>query len=516
MNLTNLLIKFAYWLDKRKFYKDIKSFTNEILNDSDNPKKKYFDFFMIFLVLSTIGIFIYEFKNPLHPYFYIFEDFAIVIFILEWLGRFWTCNSIHEDLIAYHENRKNLIMPIEGKKLLKIIFIKKIQFAFSLMSIIDLLAILPYYRPLRILRFFLLFRLFKLMRYANVINSLLVVFKEKRFDLLVLMALSFFVIFIASTVMYIIEGLGDNPHLNTFLDATYWAVVTMATVGYGDIVPTTSVGKAVAMTLMAGGLMVVVLATSIITSAFAEKLTLMKEDRIKQDVKKLKECIAILGFGRMGESLARILYGEKKSFVVIDSSEEKVSLAREKKYIAYQGDVADYNVLHDLVFDTNASSIAILTDKDSINLSVLLAIQSHAPSLNTIVRANEKSNIKKFELCGAKHVVFPHKYVAYEAVEFMHSPATFDALNSIIMEKDGIRMDKIEIPIGSSLIGQKLQILNIKDLRITLIGIITKNDNKMIFRPNEKQYIIKEQDKLIVVGLFEQIKTLLHKIGNLT
>lgn len=515
MKLTNSLIKFAYWLNERKGYGKFKGFVNEVLNDNDSIKKRYFDFFMIFLVLSTIGIFIYEIKDPLHPWMYIFEYFAVGIFIIEWLGRLWTCSSIHKDIIAYHEKRHNLVMAIENKKILKIVFIKKIKFIFSPMSIIDLLAILPYYRPLRILRFFLLFRLFKLMRYANVINSLFVVFKDKRFELLVLIVLSFFVLLIASTVMYVIEGLGDNPNLNTFFDASYWAVVTMATVGYGDIVPTTLTGKAVSMMLMAGGLMVVVLATSIITSAFAERLTLMREDRVKQDAKKLKNSIAIFGFGRMGMSLAQLLTRDKKRFIVVDNDEEKIILAREKKYLAYQGNISDYDVLQDSIFDSKVSAVAVLTDKDSVNLSVLLGIKATKPEVNVIIRANEKSNIKKFEISGANHVVFPHKYVAHEAVEYINSPATFDALDSIIMEKNGIKMDKIEIPLGSPWIGQKLQNLKIKDLRITLIGIFSQNSEKMHFKPNEKEYIMQQNDKLVIIGIDEQLQTLIHTIRKL-
>ncbi len=505
MKLTNTLIRFAYWLDDRQSYSKTKGFVNDILNNEHSLKKRYFDFFMIFLVLSTISIFIYEIKNPIHEFFYDFEAFAVGVFIVEWLGRLWTCNSIHKDLIAYHEKRQDLIMEIEGKKLLKIIFVKKLSFIFSPMSIIDLLAILPYYRPLRILRFFLLFRLFKLMRYANVINSLFGVFKDKRFDLLVLVAFAFFVLFLASTVMYIIEGLGDNPNLNTFLDAMYWAVITMATVGYGDIVPTTYVGKAVSMLLTGGGLLVVVLATSIITSAFAEKLNIMREERVKQDTKKLKRAIVILGFGRMGVSLAHMLQKDKQAFVIVDSKEEKIALAREKKFIAYQGDVSDYDLLSEAVFRADVLAVAVLTDKDSVNLSVLLAIKANNPNIKVIVRANEKSNIKKFQLSKADHVVFPHKYVAHEAVEYMNSPTTFDALDSIVMEKDGIKMDTLHIPAGSPLIGQKLENLNIKQLRITLIGIFSDGEKKINFRPKEDEYTVKENDKLVLVGIDEQI-----------
>lgn len=515
MIITNSLIRFAFWLDDKKGYVKTKKFVDEVLNNSDSLKKRYFDFFMIFLVLSTIGIFIYEIKSPIYPWMYAFEGFAVSVFILEWLGRLWVCSSIRKDLIAYHEKRQNLVMPIERKKILKILFLKKIKFIFSLMSIIDLLAILPYYRPLRILRIFLLFRLFKIVRYTNVINSLFVVFKDKRFELLVLVIISLFVLFMASTVMFFIEGLGDNPNLNTIFDAAYWAMVTMATVGYGDIVPTTTVGRAVSMVLMGGGLMVVVLATSIITSAFAERLTLMREERIKQDAKKLKDSVAIFGFGRMGESLAQMLLRDKRVFLIVDNDDEKVKRARDLGYIAYKSDVSDYNTIQETVFSANVVIVAVLTDKDSVNLSVLLGIKSVREDIKVILRANEKSNIKKFEASGANHVIFPHKYVAHEGVEYINSPATFDALDCIIMEKDGIKMDKLDIPLGSSLVGQKLKMLKIKELRITLIGVFSKDSPKMYFKPNENEYTIKEQDRLIVIGIDEQIEVLTRRIGKI-
>ncbi len=511
MNFINKLVKFSYWLSEKEGYWKTKSFVNEFLNDSDSIKKRYFDIFMIFLVLSTIGIFIYEIKNPIYPWMYSFEEFAVGIFILEWLGRLWVDSSITQDVIEYNEKRYNLAMSLERKKIVKILFLKKVKFIFSPMSIVDLLAILPYYRPLRVLRFFLLFRLFKLMRYTSIIKSLLAVFKDKMFELLVLTAIAFFVIIMASTVMYTVEGLGDNPNLNSYFDSVYWAIVTMATVGYGDITPETNVGKFISIILMGGGLMVVVLATSIITSAFTERLTAMREDRVRQDFKKRKNSIIILGYGVMGAALAAMLYKDKRKFIVVDSDGEKIEEARSCGYWAYTGDVVDYKTLNEIVFNDNVSSIAVLTDKDSVNLSVLLAVKASSYNIKTIIRANEKTNIKKFEASGADYVVFPHRYVAHEAVEYIKRPATFDALDSIIMEKNGIKLDKLRVKRGSIWAGEKLDSLQIKAMRITLIGIFSDED-KMIFKPDPKEYMLKEDDKIVVVGIDEQIALLARKL----
>lgn len=514
MSFCNWIVRFSYWLNDAKAYNYLKNQADEILNSVSSSKKTFFDIFMIFLVLSTIGIYIYDIKNSLNEWVYYFEDFAVIIFIIEWLGRLWTCSSIHKDIMVYSEKRHNLALKLEFFEIIKILFVKKIKFIFSLMSIIDLLAIIPYYRPLRMLRFFLIFRLFKLFRYTHVVNSLFSVFKDKRFELLILAIISLIVLFVASTIMYIVEGLGDNPNLNTFLDAIYWSGVTMSTLGYGDITPTTPAGRAVAMVLMVAGLVVVVLATSVVTSAFAERLTFLREDRFLQDSKKIKDAVVIIGYGKMGVCLAQMLSSIKRKFIVIDNNEQKIKNARENRFLAIQADINDYNVLEDIIINNSITSVAILTDKDSTNLSVLLGLKANNTNVRTIVRANEKSNIKKFEFCKADHVVFPHEYIAHEAVVYMKSPATFDVIDTILTERNGISLDKLDIHVGSALVGSELGGLNLKAYRITLIGVFSKGEDTFHFKPDGK-YILKDEDQLVVLGIDEQINALIRKLGKL-
>lgn len=506
------LVSFAYWLEERENYKTIKRWTNEILNGKNSLKKVYFDFFMIFLVLSTVAILIYEAKNKAPQWLYAYETIAVVIFIFEWLGRLWTCTSVHKEIIKYHEKRLSLAMPFELSKILKVIIIKKLRFIFSFMSIIDLLAILPYYRPLRVLRFFMLFRIFKLMRYTNSIGSIFSIFKEKKFELMILLILSVFSVFIASSIMYIFEGLGDNPNLNTFFDAIYWTSVTMSTLGYGDITPTTIEGRIVSIFLIVIGLTLVVFATSIVTSAFTEKLALLRENKIKEEVKRIKDCVVILGYGRIGVSLAKQLRAIKQRFIVIDKDEKKIKDARAKRYLTYQGDVADFEDIEKLVLSKNISAIAVLTDNDATNLSVLLGIKAVRKDLQVIVRANDKENIPKYKIAHADHVIFPNKFMAQKAVEYINSPAVFDAIDSIFMERGGIKMDEIEVPSSSSWINQSLSNLNPSAYRLTLIGAFRKDDKKMIFKPKQDEFILAAHDILVVVGFSEQIEALNHKL----
>ncbi len=164
MAFKKMLLALAYRMEASEKYKANKNVVFELLEDQTSGKKKYFDFVMIFLVLTTIMILILEIKNDLPPFVYYYERFAVFIFISEWLGRLWVSSNGHKTTILTHEEIQAKEQKASAWALVKPAILEKFRFAISPMSIIDLLAILPSYRPLRMLRIFLLFRLFKVFR----------------------------------------------------------------------------------------------------------------------------------------------------------------------------------------------------------------------------------------------------------------------------------------------------------------------------------------------------------------
>nr|WP_044416075.1 ion transporter [Halarcobacter anaerophilus] len=193
--MENIIVNVFYKLDASVKYSSFKKFTKNILENNQYKYKKYFDFCMIFLVLSTIGILIYEVNHPKLFLLDTYEYFAIVIFLFEWLGRAWVYSDIRKTVIKDYEESLFLAKEYKVSKSLKKAFKEKLDFIFSPMSIIDLLAILPAYRPIRVLRIFLLFRLFKILRYTNSLKEFLNIFIERKFELYTLAILSGVVIF---------------------------------------------------------------------------------------------------------------------------------------------------------------------------------------------------------------------------------------------------------------------------------------------------------------------------------
>jgi voltage-gated potassium channel len=500
MDLKKRLLRFAYLLEASVRYKKYKKDVHEILEDNSSIKKRYFDFFMIFLVLTTILILILEIKNELPPIVYVYENIAVLIFIAEWLARFWISSDAHLRVIELHTKYEHDGKDSTFKMLFNEGLKSKLNFVISPMSIIDLLAILPSYRPLRVLRFFLLFRLFKVFRYTQSVNFLLKVFVEKKFEFLTLFMFFGFMVFFASTVIYIFEGDGSNDKINSFLDAIYWAVITITTVGFGDITPQTNEGRFVTMFLIIGGISLISFMTSIITTSMTAKLEEVKSYQVINEASKLKSFILICGYGKMGEVLSHELYRTKEKFVVIDINDAQIDLAKKNGYLALKADGSDIDILKELRCDTKLKYAVALTNDDALNLSIILSLKSLNQDITIFSRVNEKDAKDKLEIAGAKEVIFPYMVAAKAAVEYYQQPVSFSAIDNILLERYDPVIDEVDIGHDSRAKNSPLNKIGIKKHNLKVLGVIRGNKNNLIFNPKQDSFVMQEGDVLIVIG----------------
>ena len=508
MSLKKRLLTLSYALEASKWYRASKAYAFEILEEHASVKKRYFDIFMIFLVLSTILILILEIKHTLPPIVYLFETVAVLIFILEWLGRFWVSSNAHRSIIKTHEKYELEESESTAWMLLKPALLEKFRFVISPMSIIDLLAILPSYRPLRMLRFLLLFRLFKVFRYTQNLNFLLRVFTEKRYEFVTLLVVFSFMVFFASTVIYIFEGAGGNEKIDTFFDAIYWAVVTITTVGFGDITPQTSAGRLITIFLIMGGIAIISFMTSIITTSMTEKLEEVKEQHVLNEVAKLKRYVLICGFGKMGKELARELDRAHEKFVILDINAEEIEQAKREKFLALHADASDMDILKLLKCDHKLKHAVALTDDDALNLSIVLSLKSLNNDTIVYSRVNKKEAKMKLELAGAKEAIFPYKSAAIAALEYLEAPIAYGAIDNILLEREDPILEEIEISKESKACHLPLKQLHLKRYNLKLLGLVRiSEEDKFYFHPDEETFVLHEHDVLMVIGDREDIIT---------
>ena len=510
--LTRLTLYLAYSLKTSTRYQSIKAFFYDLLENPHSKLKSFFGVFMIILVISSVFSLIYEVQNEVGIWAVYFENFVVFIFICEYLLRGWLYSNTHNIIIKQHENSEYLGIPFRLHKVVSLIISSKLSYIFSPSAIIDLLAILPGYRPLRILRVFLIFRLFKLLRYSQSTQMFLGVLSSKRFELTTLVFLMSFLIFIASTAIYMFENQNVGGQIVDLYDAFYWAIVTISTVGYGDITPVTTGGRLVTSALIISGLGVLAFFTSIIVAAFNEKMSEFQDDRLKASIEKCTDSTILCGFGRVGQEIARQLYANKLNFVVIDQNEQHITLAQNKGYIALQDDASKNTVLEQAGINHGAKTILCTTGDDVINVYITLTSRYLNPDITIISRVNREDNVKKLYQAGANYIVQPFSAAGLLAAEYIGQPVAFEAIHGILHDDKDVQIETLTISQNCFLMGLSLEQANFKQYKTRLIGIVSDNpvhakrrnryklhQQHFYFNP-EPNFTLYEDDILVLLG----------------
>jgi voltage-gated potassium channel len=167
---------------------------------------------------------------------------------------------------------------------------KPLRYAFSFFGLIDLLAILPailtlffddaqYLLIIRVIRMLRVFRVLKLRQYLSQANFLLTALRGSRQKIIVFFASIATLVTVFGTLMYVIEGPGNG--FTSIPTGIYWAVVTLTTVGFGDIVPKTPLGQALSTLVMITGYSIIAVPTGIFSAELAAAMR--GSDQLKRD-----------------------------------------------------------------------------------------------------------------------------------------------------------------------------------------------------------------------------------------
>ena len=461
---------------------------------------------MIFLILTSVAIIIEEVKTPISKWLYYYDVYFVTgVFIIEYLLRLWVYNDVHKIIIAEYEESLFLERPFDTRRVLKEIIKKKLEYILSPLAIIDLLAILPSYRELRILRIFVLFRVFKLLRYSQNISHFFQVLASKKIELFTLLMLVAFTILVSGISIYVFEE-QKNPNINTLYDAFYWALVTISTVGYGDISPVTHEGRTITMIIILVGVGLISFATSIIVSAFSEKLDEIRENRIVHAAKKLGNYYVICGFTHMGQLLARRFKREGIDFLIIDSDESVVERALAEGYLAICEDATKAEAFRYINFD-QVKAVMALTQTDMHNIYICLNIRSFSKECFIISNAVDPNAHKKLKLAGADYIISPYITAGFFAAKIIDEPIAIEAINDILIARKNALCEQIEVIKGSFLEGKKIGEINFDRYKLILLGIVKMEENlpsekfyhKFIFNPDE-DVILEAGDILVVMG----------------
>ncbi|MFT5214954.1 MAG: voltage-gated potassium channel [Glaciecola sp.] len=227
-------------------------FIKSFVEFNDNKLSRWFAFFiqaLIFLSLITFSIeTLPNLKPQTRTILSVIEIFCVVIFTIEYVLRIYVADS-------------------------------KPKFIFSFFGLIDFLAILPFYlsfgvdlRSLRVLRFLRIFRILKLVRYNKAMNHFTRAIKSAKEEILLFVFITLMLIYFSAVGIYYFENQTQPEHFTSIFDSLWWAIITLTTVGYGDVYPITVGGKVFTFFILMIGLGIVAIPTGIISSALTRSV----------------------------------------------------------------------------------------------------------------------------------------------------------------------------------------------------------------------------------------------------
>lgn len=240
----------------------------------DTRWDKIINIFIISLIILNVIVVMLEtipdLEKEYHDFFEVFDLVSVIIFTIEYLLRIWSSN--HDPKYKH---------SIGGR----------LKFMFTFPMLIDLLAILPFYlnflvgfdlRVLRVLRLMRFFRLFRLTAYMKAAKLVINVFRSKVNELILSLILVIFLIIIASSLLYFAEHNAQPDSYSSIPHTVWWAVVTLTTTGYGDMIPITAIGKILSSIIMLSGVALFALPAGIITSGFLEEMRKLRSAESKK------------------------------------------------------------------------------------------------------------------------------------------------------------------------------------------------------------------------------------------
>ncbi|MEO2065064.1 MAG: potassium channel family protein, partial [Desulfurobacteriaceae bacterium] len=211
-------------------------------------------------------------------------------------------------------------------------------------------------------------------------------------------------VLISTTGIKLIEGW-------SWLDCLWHTVITISTVGYGEVHPLSVPGKIFTMAVIAVAFALFAYGASTVASMIfeGELRKIFTTKRMEKMVAKLKNHTIVCGLGRTGQAAVKELSREKIPFVVIEKNEERIEEAKEKypNLIYIHGDATQDETLIKAGVKSAANMIVATAD-DADNLFITLSAKNLNPRLRIVTRANREENVIKLKRAGATEVILPN------------------------------------------------------------------------------------------------------------
>ncbi|OFY65873.1 MAG: hypothetical protein A3H98_05265 [Bacteroidetes bacterium RIFCSPLOWO2_02_FULL_36_8] len=295
-----------------------------------------------------------------------------------------------------------------------------------------------------------------------------------------------------------------------WLDAFYMTVITISSVGFGEVHPISDNGKIFTIFFIIFNLIIIAYIIAVMTRFIfeGELKHIFKQYMETKELGSFKDHIIICGFGRNGRKASEVLSLNKKKFVIVEhNAEMKKNVEAKADYLFLIGNATDDDILEKAGVKTASALIATLPE-DADNVFIALTARELNPKIKIISRASDESSYSKMKRAGADYVIMPDKIGGSHMANMIIRPDVMAFLDMINGEGDTqLRME--EIPFEK--LSENFKNKSIKELDIrnktgaTVIGYKNSTGNTFTVNPDPNT-LLGSNDKMIILGTDVEIR----------
>lgn len=317
----------------------------------------------------------------------------------------------------------------------------------------------------------------------------------------------FFVVISIGVLGYMIIS-GDN-----FIDSLYMTIITMTTVGFGEIHPLTDNEKIFTIFLILISIIVYGYSVTALTEYFmnGKILQKLKIKKVQQKIQHLKDHAIVIGYGRNGRQAVERLSQFNMPCVVIEKRKDMIEDLERHQLLYIEGDATDDETLSKVALE-NANSLITALPSDADNLFVVLSARQLNRKMTIISRASNESSYKKLKIAGATNVIMPDYIGGMHMASLVVTPDLVEFVDRLTILDEGTpNLEEIDInKLPDEFLNKTILDLDLRNTTgCTVIGFKTAAD-EYIINPDPAMRLTKDSN-LIVIGRADQIQNI-HKI----
>ncbi len=291
------------------------------------------------------------------------------------------------------------------------------------------------------------------------------------------------------------------------IDSLYMTVISVSTVGFGEIHPLSTPGRLFTIFVIFSGVGLFGLAFAKISQGFIHRQLnwLFQGGRMNEQISKLSGHTIVCGFGRLSRISSEELKKADQPIVIIDRDTERAQAAREAGFMTIVGDASDDDVLI-MAGVMRAARLLTLLPKASENLYVILTARELNEHLYIVSRAEEDSDDKRLRRAGANRVISPYRIGGMKIAESLIRPYVSEFID-LASSSAELQLEEIPVPPTSPLSGMSLRDFGVRRKTNIIIAAIVSKDGQTMFNPSGDT-VIEPGSTLIGLGMRNDIKQL--------